>query len=306
MNPFSSVVVGVADLERALALWTDRFGLALAARSDGPDAELARLWGIAPADIRRQALVATPGRRLGMIHLVEFENPDPPVRHDAAMTDCCPKNLDVYADDLPGKMRELTARGYNFRNPTHSEVETPDGLRFREGHMPAHDDINVVLLELVGQDLPYSASGFAAVGLLITIVPDAERERDFYRTMLELEILHDNVLQGPEVEAMIGLPPGVALHASVWGQPDEPMGQIEVIEYRGAAGDNLFPRARPKALGVLHVSFESPNVTSLRQRLAAAGIAFAEHGQTSTLATTGDTISFLTPAGMRIEATGTG
>jgi len=306
MNPFSSVVIGVADLERALALWIGQFGLELAGQRDGPDAELARLWGIVPADIRRQALVVTPGQRMGMIHLVEFDAPNPPVRRNAATTDCCPKNLDVYADDLPAKMRELAALGYSFKNATHSEVATPDGLTFREGHMPSHDDINVVLLELVGQELPYSPSGFAAVGLLITIVPDAERERDFYRTVLELDVLHDNVLQGPEVEAMIGLPSGVALHASVWGQPDEPMGQIEIIEYRGADGDNLFPRARPKALGVLHVSFESTGMAALRQRLAVAGVDIAEHGRTSTLATSGDTISFLTPAGMRIEVTGTG
>ncbi|MGI9343383.1 MAG: VOC family protein [Gammaproteobacteria bacterium] len=305
MKPFSSVVVGVADLERALALWIGQFGLELAARKDGPDADLARLWGIAPGDIRRQALVVTAGQRLGRIHLVEFDDPDPPVRNNAATIDCCPKNLDVYADDLPGKMRELASAGYSFRNPAHSEVTTPDGLRFREGHMPTHDDINVVLLELVGKELPYSPSGFAAVGLLITIVPDAERERDLYQTVLGLEKLHDNVLQGPEVEAMIGLPPGVALHASVWGQPDEPMGQIEVIEYRGADGDNLFPRARPKALGVLHVSFEYPSIALLRQQLAAAGVEFVEHGLTSTLTTSGDTISFLTPAGMRIEVTGT-
>lgn len=306
MYSFSSVVVGVADMERALALWIGQFGLELAAQSDGPDADLARLWGIAPEDIRRQALVVTPGRRLGRIHLVEFDDPDPPVRQSASTTDCCPKNLDVYADDLPGKMRELTSRGYRFRNPTHSEVATPDGLRFREGHMPAHDDINVVLLELVGQHMPRSIRGFAAVAILITIVPDAEREKELYRTVLGLEKLHDNVLQGPEVEAMIGLPPGVALHASVWGHPDEPMGQIEVIEYRGADGDNLFPRARPKALGVLHISFETESIGALRQRLAAAGIEFVEHGPTATLATSGETISFLTPAGMRIEATGTG
>jgi catechol 2,3-dioxygenase-like lactoylglutathione lyase family enzyme len=306
MNPFSSVVVGVADLDRAMALWVDRFGLQLVATRDGPDADLARLWGIDPADVQRQALVATPGQRLGMLHFVEFNEPDSPVRRGAATIDCCPKNLDVYADDLPAKMRELASLGYSFKNPTHSEVATPDGLRFREGHMPTHDDINVVLLELVGQDLPYSPSGFAAVGLLITIVPDAEREKAFYRSALELEKLHDNVLQGPDVEAMIGLPPGVALHASIWGQADAPMGQIEVIEYRGADGDNLFPRARPKALGTLHVGFESPDIAALRQRLAAAGVEFVEHGRTSTLATSGETISFLTPAGMRIEVTATG
>jgi len=303
MNPFTSVAVGVASLDEALSLWVDQFGLALEARREGPDAVLARLWRLADTDIRRQALVATPGQRFGMIHLVEFDGPEPPVREHASATDCCPKNLDVYADNLPQKMQDLAARGCQFRNPVHSEVTVSDGTRFREAHMPTHDDINVVLLEVMGWDLPYSENGFAAVGLLITIVPDAEREKHFYGEVLGLEKLSDNLLQGVEVEAMVGLPAGAAMDASVWGRKGDLLGQVEVIEYRGASGADLYPRARPKSLGILHISFDASDIAPIRRRLAEARIDVIEHGRLSTLATSGDMISFLSPAGLRIEIT---
>jgi catechol 2,3-dioxygenase-like lactoylglutathione lyase family enzyme len=303
MNPFHHVVIGVANLEHVLTLWVDVFGMELVARRDGSDAELARLWQLDDSDIRRQALVAAPGQRLGMLHFVEFQAPGPPVRRDASATDACPKNLDVYADDLPQKMRELVARGYRFRNSIHSEVTAPDGTLFREAHMHAHDDINVVLLEVPGWQVPYSERGFAAVGLLITIVPDTDREKRFYRDVLGLGKLGENLLEGPEIERMVGLPPGAAMDASIWGQKDNPMGQIEIIEYRGAGGNNLFPRARPKSLGILHVGFESADIGPLRGRLSNEAVDFVDHGPVSTLAVRGNTISFLSPAGLRIEVT---
>lgn len=301
MNAFTSVVVGVADLEQALALWRGEFGLTVVARKEGDDPELTRLWKLEPGDIRRQALLATPGCRFGMVHFVEFHEPERPVRAGAASTDCCPKNLDVYADDLPGKVQQLVGRGRRFRNPDYSEVTAPSGVRFREAHMPAHDDINVVLLEVLGQDTPYSTQGYAAVGLLIAIVPDAGREKRFLREALGLDLLAENLLQGPEVEKMIGLPSGAALDASIWGQTDNPLGQIEIIEYRGAAGANLYPRARPKALGILHASFAARDLGAVRHQLGEQNIAIVEHGYVATLALQGDTISIQSPAGMRIE-----
>jgi catechol 2,3-dioxygenase-like lactoylglutathione lyase family enzyme len=301
MKPFSSVVVGVANLDRALVLWVDEFGLEEVARRDGPDAGLATLWGLDASAISRQAVVKTPGVSRGQLHLVEFSGPAEAVRDGAAPTDCCPKNLDVYVHDLPARMLAMQKRGFVFKNERHSEVVTPGGVRFRESHLPAHDHINVVLLELFGESLDYSPQGFAAVGLLISIVPDVQREKDFYQQVLGLEKLHDNLLQGPEVEQMIGLPPGAALDASVWGQPHSPMGQMEIIEYRGAAGADLYPRTRPPALGILHVVFESEELTTLCERLRDSTTNYVEHGDIATLAGAGERISFNSPAGLRIE-----
>ncbi len=302
MKSFSKVTVGVDDLDQALDLWVDTFGLELVARERGPDAELGRLWGIDAADIERQALVGTPGQRLGRLHFVEFNNPDPPVRRGAATFDACPKNLDIYVDDMTLQVEKLKRRGYEFRNDHFSEVTAPNGMRVREIHLPAHDDLNIVLLQVIDNTLAFPPGGFAGVGPLVTIAPNVCDEGDFYRQVLGLDLVMESVLKGTHVEKMIGLPEGTALHFSVWGDSDAPFGRLEVVSYEGVTGSNLFGRARPKALGILHVSYTTDNLVTLTARLEDADVAYRRHGLTTTIGGSGETISFSTPAGFRVEA----
>lgn len=301
LSSWTAVTVGVADLDEALRLWVDDFGFVVAERRTGPDAGLARLWSIDAEDISRQALVRTPGSRLGMLHLVEFVDPDPPVRAGAQVFDSVPKNLDIYVTDMPARLASLAAAGRSFLNDNYSEMTAPNGITFREMHMPGHDRINIVLLEIFGSDMTVPAGDFSGIGPLILIVDDATAEKAFYRDVIGLDLLSDNLLEGPSVEKMIGLPPGAALDVSIWGRSGWPFGQIEVIDYRGVDGNNLYPRARPKSLGVLHVSYETSGLEPMRRRLDDRRIEFSEHGSVSTLYGSGPAISFRSPAGFRIE-----
>jgi catechol 2,3-dioxygenase-like lactoylglutathione lyase family enzyme len=300
-SAWSAVTVGVASLDEASRLWVDEFGFNVVSQSDGPDAELARLWNLQPGDIARQALLRTNDSPYGMIHFVEFNDPDDPVRKGAQVFDRVPKNLDIYVQDLPGKVADLRERGRQFRTENHSEVTAPDGTAFREIHMPSHDDINIVLLEVVGKDKPFSDAGYAGVGPLIFIVPDAGEEKAFFEALFLLDKLNDNILEGPEIERMVGLPPGAALDVSIWGREGQDLGGIEIIEYRGVSGTDLYPRARPKALGILHINYVVADATALRERLAKRGVEVTDHGRVSSLLAAGDVFSFTSPAGLRIE-----
>ena len=133
------------------------------------------------------------------------------------------------------------------------------------------------------------------------IVDDADAEKAFYRDVFGLDKLSDNILDGPEIEKMIGLPAGAALDVSIWGRSDSPLGQIEIIDYRGVDGANLYARARPKALGILHIGYELASLDALRRRLDAAGVEHRQHGLISTLYGAGEVLSLDSPAGMRIE-----
>lgn len=298
---WSSVTVGVKDLDVALDLWVDTFGFDLADRRTGPDTELARLWGLVPDDIAEQALVRTGNSHFGMIHFVEFNAPGLPVRQGAQVFDLVPKNLDVYVDDLPLRFVELKDAKRTFRTDNYSEVTAPDGTTFREIHMPSHDDINVVLLEVLGKPLPFSPRGYAGVGPLIFIVPDASTEKSFFENVMQLDKLNDNLLKGPEIERMIGLPPGAGLDVSIWGRVGNNFGDIEIIEYQGVRGRDLYPHTRPKSLGILHISYVVPDAAQLLYRLRAAGIEASHHGRIDSLTGEGVVSSFNTPAGLRIE-----
>ena len=143
-----------------------------------------------------------------------------------------------------------------FRTDTYSDVTAPSGARFLEIHMYGHDATNIVILESVGKELPhYTDKGFAGVGPLISIVPDAETEQNFYQQVLGHDELSKNLLVGPEIEKMVGLPPGSGLDVRILGDAAQGFGQTEIVDYQGVEGTDRYPLAKPKALGTLHVTY---------------------------------------------------
>jgi catechol 2,3-dioxygenase-like lactoylglutathione lyase family enzyme len=298
---FHHVTVGVADLAVAMDFWQRAFGFVVRGQRAGPDAALGALWDLPAARIRRQALLATQGASAGARHLVEFVDPDPPVRRGAGVTDRLPKSLDLYARDLPARHAELVAAGFRFRGPPTlmADADPP----FREAHLAGHDDLNVVLLEVLapGYDLPRAPLAVAGLGPVVTIVADRAAEAAFYREALGLATTLELVIGGPAIEQAVGLPPGAGLDIAVFGDPAEPLGRIEVIEYQRVAGADRYPRARPPACGLLHATWRVADLAPLRARLAAAGVATTDHGFVDALFGAGELVACRSPAGFRVE-----
>lgn len=307
-EPFTSsrvwhhVTVGVEDLDKAVALWSGVMGLEVRERSEGPDPGLAELWGIDADDIHSQAMVGTPGARNGYIHLVQFIDPDPPVRKGAEVYDRLPKNLDVFVEDLPARFAELKAQGAQFRTDTYSEVRTPSGSMFREIHMHGHDATNIVFVETGNGDRAYSGNGYSAVTQLINIVGSAEEEQAFFVDVMGMALRSQNVLGGPEVEKMVGLPPGTSLDIRIVGEKGASFGMVEVVDYLGIEGADRYALARPKALGTLHVTYLVDDLELLKSKLEDDGKAFEAFARVETLFGTGPAIAFHAPSGLRIEA----
>jgi catechol 2,3-dioxygenase-like lactoylglutathione lyase family enzyme len=301
MTAWTNVSVSVLDMDVALALWADSLGLEIRSQKHGEDPDLARLWGLSGDDINRQALLGNPGMETGLLHLVEFNQPGEAVRQGAQKFDLCPKNLDVYVHDLPARFEELKSAGYKFHNQNYSELTAPDGTAFREIHMHGHDELNIVLLEVIDLKLLFTQQGYAGIGPLVTTVADAGIERKFYQEIIGMSLLNDNRLEGPEIEKMIGLPPGSALDVSIWGGEGESFGQVEIVDYIGVEGNDLYPRANPKQRGILQVTYQTTDLQDLIKRLDRAGISWTEGGQLSILQGTGRFIRIHSPAGLRID-----
>jgi len=301
LEGWRTVMVGVYDIDVAMRLWVDTFGFEVVERKSGPDPGLAKLWQLEPTDIVEQALLRAHGSEYGMLHLVEWSSPGAPVRGGSEVYDLVPKNLDIYVDDLPRRWAELVEKGFVFRTQKYSEIVSPDGTQFREIHLPVHDDINVVLLEVVGTERPFTDRGFAGVGPLIFIVPDAAFEKRFFDDVMQLDKLNDNLLQGPEIEKMIGLPPGAGLDVSIWGRPGNGFGEMEIIEYQGVRGRNLYPLAKPESLGVLLVTYVMCDSNSFIKRLRDAEIQIIDNGSAETIGGVGINRRFQSPAGLGIE-----
>jgi len=295
----SQVVVGVSDMSAVRELWLRRFGLQAVAGRSGADPELASFWRLQADAIADQLLVRTPGVTAGWLHFVQFAKPGAPVRAGAVPTDLCPKNLDVNCADMPARHAELAAAGCRFRSAI-SDYEI-GALRAREVQMPAHDDVNVVLIEVHDSPLTLSARQFGAVTSFVTTVPDTAAEAQFYRSVLGLDELLQHRITGPAIEQVVGLPSRAALDMRLLGDARQPYGRVELIAYEGLAGRNLYPLAKPPAVGVLGCRFRVHDLPALRARALAAGCAVEEGGRVDFLFGRAEVCTLVSPAGLRID-----
>jgi len=301
LTAWSWVSIGTSDVAAACHFWVDMLGFECIDRAEGDDPGLRQHWQLTDRQIRRQVMLRSPGAACGAIHLVEYDTAAATVRQDAAVFDLCPKNLDIYVDDLPLRMAELTARGVRFRNKQYSEAVSPDGVHFREIHLAGHDDINIVLLQIMGDGALPTESGFYGVGPLVCIVEDSAAEKAFYRDVMGLSLAHDNVLAGPEIEQMIGLPAGCALEVSIWAQMGQPLGEVELVTYQGTQGANRYPRAVPGARGVTHLNWWVDDMAAWKDHLVQLNVPFNRSRLLGRLMQSRESVRLHSPAGLSIE-----
>ncbi len=297
------LVVGVRELAAALQLWVETFGFEILNRREGPDHGLAHLWDLQPERIRAQALIGTPGFRHGRLHLVEFADPLPPVRAGAKPTDLVPKNIDIVCDDISARYAQLSQAGHRFRaGPARYEAEEHgELLEIFELLMFGHDEVNVAILQLVGRSFPFTQRGFAGFTSLVHVVPDAEAETQFFQEVLGFPLHFIHKLDGPDIERMIGLPPGGAVEMRMLGSPHQHAGRVELAKYHGLDGHNRYPLAKPPALGILHAVLLTSSVENVVQRANAAGVPVTEHGAVETIYAQGPALTLHTPAGLRLD-----
>jgi len=301
LTAWSWVSIGTSDVAAACHFWVDMLGFECTDRAEGDDPGLRQHWQLTDRQIRRQVMLRSPGAACGAIHLVEYDTAAATVRQDAAVFDLCPKNLDIYVDDLPLRMAELTARGVRFRNEQYSEAVSPDGVHFREIHLAGHDDINIVLLQIMGGDALPTSSGFYGVGPLVCIVNDSAAEKAFYRDVMGLALTHDNILAGPEIEQMIGLPAGCALEVSIWAQIGQSLGEVELVTYQGTQGTNRYPRAAPGARGVTHLNWWVEDMAAWKDHLVQLNVPFNRSRLSGRLMQSRESVRLHSPAGLSIE-----
>jgi hypothetical protein len=235
-------------------------------RRRGDDPGLSRLWGLTESDILDQALLVTPGRRQGGIHLVRFRQPGPAVREGAAPTDLVPKSVDIAVHDIQSRFAELEAAGFKFRSKI-GRFET-DGIVVHEVHMNGPEAVNIVFLEMEGRPEHVSAKGYGVAPQVIATTPDNLGEKAFFEQVLGLDETSYHRFAGAEVERTIGLPPGGALDVRIFGDPDYDYGRLEIVQYEGVKSTDLYSRATPPARGFLSVTFFVKDIGDILRRAA--------------------------------------
>ncbi|MFM7396468.1 MAG: hypothetical protein ACKO42_05055 [Gammaproteobacteria bacterium] len=298
LNPkaFAFALISVADMQEALNLWVSRFGMEIALRRQGGDMGLSRLWGLADDDIIDQALLVTPGRQQGGIHLIRFRHPGPAVREGAAPTDLVPKSIDIAVHDIRARFAELESAGFVFRSKI-GRFET-DGIVVHEVHMNGPESVNIVFLEQEGKPEHVSTKGYGIAPQVIATTPDNLGEKAFFEQVLGLDETSYHRFAGPEVERTIGLPPGGALDVRIFGDPAYDYGRLEIVQYEGVRSNDLYPRAVPPARGFLSVTFFVKDIDDVLRRKSVMRAAPRDHGVTESIFGRARLATLVSPAGL--------
>ena len=303
---FHSLIVGVESLSDALAFWHETLGFTIIKQQTGEDHDLATMLELATDGISAQAILGVDGQQTSsLLHLIEFKAPVKAVRHDASPTDLCPKNIDLYSKDLDAHYQLLERAGYPFRSPWQLlEVDDPSGLeQVKEGQLPGHDETNIGIMELVNMPLSFTKPGFSGMGPLVTVISDADKEQDFYTNYLGLEVCMTHQFSGPEIEKIVGLPPGKALDMRLLGDPNSWFGRVELIQYQGMTGKDLYKKAHAPATGALHLVYKTEDFS----RSLADLTAYDDTTEVLTLDTSyykGRILPVTTPAGFKLFING--
>ena len=303
IRSIDTIIVGVQNINEAIELWVNQFGLEIVSEREGIDTDLSRLWQLEDDEITKQALLATPKIDVGKIHLVQFKNPSTAVRQNANATDLGPKNLDVTCLDLPSKYDELIKMGYQFRSEYVGYKIESIGADVLEVQMPGHDHTNIIFVEQLGEKIQLSKRGYGGITSLVTIVSELDEETDFFMDIFSLKEALSEDLFGEHVEKMIGLPKGGGLRLNLLeGDEIDRYGRVELVAYIGAEKqDDLYKIANPPALGTLHCVFRVEDIDNIKNKLRNRSVSFKQHGLLDLIYGKGEIISFRSPAGLRIE-----
>ena len=108
---------------------------------------------------------------------------------------------------------------------------------------------------------------------------------------------------GPEIENIVGLPPGKALDMRLLGDTNSWFGRVELIEYQGVSGENLYTKAQAPATGALHLVFKTDDLTESVNRLNT----YDEMGKMLSISSgiyEGKILPVTTPAGFKLFING--
>jgi len=292
-------------MQEALKFWHSTVGFEVLRERQGNDLDLTILLGLEQGTIKSQTVLASNSSQTqGLLHLVEFSDPAPAVRKGASPTDSCPKNIDIYSNNLEHHYASMQTAGFPFRAPWQLlKVEDPSGLaEVKEGQLAGPNHTNIGVMELVGMPLSFNEAGFSGLGPLVTTVDDVAQENAFYTQVLGLDLCTQHALGGPEIEKIIGLPPGKSLHMHILGDKYDWYGRVELIEYQGISGKNLYPRAQAPATGALHLSYETNDIRKILDNAAQLNIEVNNLGKLKTLTSFEPMLAYqlTTPAGFKL------
>lgn len=281
LSPLSevrTVTLGVADLTRALDLYSGVLGFEVLARSP-VSMPLAQAWEVPPGVGAEVALLAQPGTEAGRLRLLAF---DPPGERIWRAEDrLCGDGLfavNLRARDVRALLPRLRAAGCDV--PDEAVFwEVSEEVAVWDSMSCDPDGIHLDVFTYVrgGEKRGPLAGNVSEVQTVAIATHDVGRCAHFYRS-LGFDVLFDLHLEN--LEDLLDVPSGVVVHNvnliktdSETGERTIP-GRVECFRYLGPglpAARSLRDRSRPPRRGILAIGFETADLATADRRLREAG-----------------------------------
>ena len=278
--PLAAAIIGVRELEGSAAFYRDIVGL-----QSGPIVELrgsafADHWGLPHSARARAQRFAMPGVDIGAVTLIEFDAPQRlQIRRTGESTIRGLWNINFYVRDIDAACRMLAARGYAiWSEPTGYEVSAASGAPI-EALFDGPDGVAINLVQLTGdastvigrvraavEAVGHTPTGWTAVSTTSHSVRDTEAAIAFYREVLGLSVLMDDVLDKPASNHFLRRPVGARTRATFMAS-EHPFGKIALSQALNYPVPDHVADAVAPNIGYLAQSFR---VSSLDSALASA------------------------------------
>ena len=279
--------IGVADMERSLGFYRDVIGLTVTAPCLWHGESLAAQWQSPPGLEAEAVLAAYPGSRVGRVMLLQFRTDSRrEVRAGRETTWIGLGNLNFYNNHIHETAVRLSAAGYRFwSEPTTYEMNKAVGSP-TEVVFEAPDAVPVNLVELVrgtqtqtGEMAAFldshgmTPTGFTQVVTSAHYVRDMDSAVEFHRRVLGMEPLIDAILDRPEQNNFLNLPPDARTH--VVFVKGHMFGKVALCAPLNYECVDLTGRAEAPNIGYLAMGFEVPDIDDAVARARSLGTVIA-------------------------------
>ncbi len=277
-SPLGFAFVSVASLDASLAFYRDRIGLAASEIVTLP--ALGAAFPAGPGCAARVALCEEPGTPAGRILLVEYAAAARErVRLPGDRTTRGLWNLNFYVDDIRAVSRQLQAEGFEFwSDPVTYRVGEAAGIA-TEVVFEAPDAVAINLVEPEGGPETFTGrvraevarhgktrTGFTPVATTAHCVHDLVAAGAFYRDVLGMQVVLDEILGKPETNHFLARPADARTHTMFFAGSHF-FGKVALNEPQNFAVPERVARARAPAIGYLAQGFVVPSLARAEAQL---------------------------------------
>lgn len=266
------VTVTVPDLEAAAEAWLRGTDYEVVERQQVP-AELEAVWGTAPAAHPSAVLTRAPGSARGLVRLVAGEGPAAvhpiySVRGPMAVEFFARDAADVHARFRGTRFQAITAPVDYDLTSIGSGLAQSVGFR-----APGGWTVLVSTMKWVPppRALPVSPEHLGPAINVPIVALDRERSNEFYSGVLDIPVRFDGPVQDPDVNRIMGAPPDLAFHITVFFIADGQMAEHHFHDPRRVA--EAPPPAGRLRSGAVGSTFRVRGLDAILERARAAGYA---------------------------------